>query len=120
MNINQYAKNKFRVVHIFSLFMVLVLTGCGSIQIGRDFDVKAFEQMAKVGETSKTQVREILGAPKSSGISLNSDGERLVEWVYFYATGKMSAMDDAGLKILQVRFQQNGKLRSYNWSNSDK
>ena len=76
--------------------------------------------MAKVGETSKAQVREVLGAPKSSGISINRDGERLVEWVYFYATGKMSEMEGAGLKILQVRFEQGGKLRSYNWSNSDK
>lgn len=120
MNINQYVQNKYRAVHVFSLFMILLLTGCGSIQIGRDFDVKAFENLAKVGETTKAQVREVLGAPKSSGISINRDGERLVEWVYFYATGKVSAMNDAGLKILQVRFQQNGKLRSYNWSNSDK
>lgn len=120
MNINQYAQNKYRVTHVFSLFMILLLTGCGSIQIGRDFDVKAFENIAKVGETSKAQVRAVLGTPKSSGVSIEQDGERLVEWVYFYATGKVSAMDDAGLKILQVRFQQNGKLRSYNWSNSDK
>ena len=120
MNINQCAKNNYRVIHFISFFMVLLLTGCGSIQIGRDFDVKAFANMAKVGDTSKAQVREILGAPKSSGISINPDGERLVEWVYFYATGKMSKMDDAGLKILQVRFENSGKLRSYNWSNSDK
>ena len=120
MNIKQIAQNKYRVIHIFSLFMILLMTGCGSIQIGRNFDVKAFENIAKVGENTKAQVREVLGAPKSSGISINRDGERLVEWVYFYATGKMSAMNDAGLKILQVRFQENGKLRSYNWSDSDK
>lgn len=120
MNINQYAQYKFRGIYIFSLFMILLLTGCGSIQIGRDFDVKAFESMAKVGETTKAQVRKVLGAPKSSGVSIDRDGERLMEWVYFYATGKVSAMNDAGLKILQIRFQQNGKLRSYNWSNSDK
>lgn len=120
MNINQYVEYKYQVIYFFSLFMILLLTGCGFIQIGRDFDVKAFERIAKVGETSKSQVRAVLGAPKSSGVSINREGERLVEWVYFHATGKMSEMDDAGLKILQVRFQQNGKLRSYNWSNSDK
>ncbi len=120
MNDKQDVQSKFRVLHVFSLLMIMLVAGCGSIQIGRDFNVKAFEDMAKVGETSKAQVREVLGAPKSSGIAINKDGERLVEWVYFYATGKMSAMEDAGLKILQVRFQQNGKLRSYNWSNSDK
>ena len=120
MNTNQYASNKYRVIHIFSLFVILLLAGWGSIQIGRDFNVKAFENMAKVGETTKKQVRSLLGAPKSSGISINRDGERLVEWIYFYATGKVSAMDDAGLKILQVRFEQNGKLESYNWSDSEK
>ena len=120
MVINEYAHNKHLVIQFVSFFMVLLLTGCGSIQIGRDFDVKAFENMAKVGETSKAQVQEVLGAPKSSGISINRDGERLVEWVYFYATGKMSEMEGTGLKVLQVRFEQSGKLRSYNWSNSDK
>jgi len=120
MKINQYYLNKYKIIQIFSLFMVLLLTGCGSIQIGRDFNVKAFENIAKVGETSKKQVREALGAPKSSGASINRDDEHLVEWVYFYATGKMSTMDSAGLKVLQIRFDQNGKLHSYNWSNSDK
>ena len=120
MNINQCTQKKYWVIQLVSLFMVLLLTGCGSIQIGRDFNVKAFENMAKVGETTKTQVRKVLGAPKSIGVSINRDGERLVEWVYFYATGKVSAIEGAGLKILQVRFDKSGKLRSYNWSNSDK
>ena len=120
MNINQYTQNNYRAISIFSLLMLLFLSGCGSIQIGRDFDVKAFENMAKVGETSKSQVRKALGAPKTTGVSIERNGERLVEWVYFYATGEVSKIDDAGLKILQIRFQQNGKLRSYNCSNSDK
>lgn len=115
-----YSQCKGWVIQFVSLFMVLLLTGCGSFQIGRDFDVKAFENMAKVGETSKTQVLEVLGPPKSYGISISKDEERLVEWVYFYATGKMSAMEGAGLKVLQIRFEQSGKLRSYNWSKSDK
>lgn len=120
MNINKFIQKKYLALQLVSLFMVLFLTGCGSIQVGRDFNVKAFESMAKVGKTSKTQVRKILGAPKSSGISISRDGERLVEWVYYYATGKISEMDDASLKILQIRFDQNAKIRSYNWSNSDK
>ena len=119
MNINKYVQNKYRVIQLVSFFMILVLTGCGSLQIGRDFDVKAFESMAEVGKTSKTQVRKVLGPPKTSGISINRDGERLVEWVYFFATGEMSKMDNARLKILQIRFDQNAIIRSYNWSNSD-
>ena len=117
MKNHQYSQSKFLLV---SFFIVLLMTGCGSIQIGRDFDVKAFESMAKVDETSNDQVRKVLGEPKSSGISINGNGERLVEWVYFYGAGKMSKMDEASLKILQVRFDKKGKLRSYSWSNSDK
>ena len=119
MNINKFMQKKFLTLQLASLFMVLFLAGCSSLQIGRDFDVKAFESMAKVGKTSKAQVHKVLGPPKSSGISISRDGERLVEWVYYYATGKISDMDDARLKILQIRFDQNTKIRSYNWSNSD-
>jgi len=120
MGVNQYAQNSHRAIQFISLFIFLLVTGCGSIQIGRDFDVEAFEKMAKVGETSKTQVRQVLGSAKSSGISINRDGERLVEWVYFYVTGKVSEMESTSLKILQVRFDLTGKLRSYSWSGSVK
>ena len=68
MNINQAVQNMCRVIYVFPLFFILLLTGCGSIEIGRDFDVIAFENMAKVGKTTKAQVREVVGAPKSSGI----------------------------------------------------
>lgn len=119
MNINLNAKKKYRLVQVASLFMILFLTGCGSIQIGRDFNVKAFESMVKVGKTSQTQVRNKLGAAKSSGIAISNDGERLVEWVYFFVNGKISDMDSASLKILQIRFDKNSKVKSYSWSNSN-
>lgn len=80
--------------------------------------MSAFENMAKVGETTKEQIRSQIGSPKSQGVSLNRDGERLFEWVYFYATAKVSDMDAAKLKILQIRFDHQGILRSYNWSSS--
>ena len=119
MNINKHIQKKSLVIHVISLFMILLLAGCSTLQVGRDFDVQAFENMAEVGKTTKTQVRTTLGAPKSSGVALNRESERLVEWVYFFATGKISGMDDASLKILQIRFDQKGLMRSYNWSNSD-
>lgn len=117
-NINK-AKN-YLLMKVVSLFIVMLLTGCSSIQVGRNFDTKAFESIAKVGKTTKAQVVDKIGSPKSMGVALNREGERLLEWVYFYATGKLTGMDDAQLKILQIRFDQNGIMRSYNWSNSNK
>ena len=120
MNINKSLQKKYLFIHIVSLFMILLLTGCSSLQVGRNFDVKAFESRAEVGKTSKAQVRVILGSPKSTGVSINKEGERSLEWIYFYATGKITGMNDAHLKILQIRFDQNEVVKSYNWSNSDK
>jgi len=117
-NINK--PNDDLLMKVVSLFTVMLLAGCSSIKVGRDFDTQAFESVAKVGETTKAQVLNKMGSTKSKGVALNREGERLLEWVYFYATGKLTGMDDAELKILQIRFDQNGIMRSYNWSNSNK
>ncbi|MDH5517476.1 MAG: hypothetical protein OEY36_06615 [Gammaproteobacteria bacterium] len=109
-----------RLVRMLAVLMILLLSSCTTFKLGRDFDVQAFEAIAKVGETSKTLVRSALGAPKNTGFSLNADGERLLEWVYFYGSGKMTSMDNAELKILQIRFDDKGIVRSYNWTNSGK
>ena len=120
MNKNMNKPKNYLLLQFISLFIVMLLTGCSPFNIGHDFDVQSFENIAKVGKTTKAQVLNKIGKPKSTGISLNKDGERLVEWIYFYATGKLTGMDDARLKMLQIRFDQNGIMRSYNWSNSDK
>ena len=106
-------------MQVILLLMIWLLAGCSSLKIGRDFDMQAFEGKVKIGETTKTQVLNKIGSPKSTGVSLNRDGERLLEWVYFYATGKLSG-EDAQLKILQIRFEQHGIMGSYNWTNSEK
>ena len=119
MNTNIYKQKKYCLKQVALLLMIMLLAGCSTLKVGRDFDMRTFEDMVKVGETSKAQVLAKMGSPKSKGVSLNRNGERLVEWVYFYATGKLSGMDDAQLKILQVRFDQRDILRSYNWTSSD-
>lgn len=120
MKKNIHKQQNYTLMKIASLFIFTLLAGCSSIQVGHDFDTQVFESIAKVGETSKTQVLDKIGSPKSTGVSLNKEGERLLEWVYFYATGKLTGMDDAQLKILQIRFDQHGIMRSYNWSDSNK
>ena len=119
MNKNINKANNHLLIKTVSLLIVMLLAGCGSIQLGRDFNTQDFESIAKVGETTKTQVLNKLGNPKNTGVSLNRNGERLLEWVYFYASGKLTETDDAKLKILQIRFDQNGIIRNYNWSDSN-
>jgi outer membrane protein assembly factor BamE (lipoprotein component of BamABCDE complex) len=100
------------------LVAVLLLGACGSIKVGRDFDVGVFAAKLEQGVTTQVQVRSWLGEPTSAGISLSSDGERLDEWDYYYAEGQMSDMSSAKLKILQIKFDKEGLVRSYNWSAS--
>ncbi len=100
------------------LFSVLLLGACASIKVGRDFDVGVFAAKLQQGVTTQQQVLSWLGEPTSVGISLAANGERFDEWDYYYAEGKVSDMSAAKLKILQIKFDTQGKVRSYNWSAS--
>ncbi len=86
------------------------------MQVGRDFNVDGFESIVKVGHTTRAQVQKLLGEPKSTGVYINLDGERYQEWLYFYGTARAPRMQNAQLKMLQIRFDNSGILRSYNWS----
>ncbi len=101
------------------IFLSMVMLGaCASVKVGRDFDVGVFAAKIEQGATTQTQVRSWLGEPGSVGISLATDGERYDEWDYYYAEGELPDMSKAKVKILQIRFDQRGKVRSYNWSAS--
>lgn len=97
-----------------------MLTACSAVQVGRDFDPRAFESKVERGKTTQTQVRGWLGAPISSGVVLDISGERYDEWMYYYGTGRMPRMDDAQFKILQIKFDRQGIVRGYNWSGDTK
>ena len=118
MNRNIYMNNQYQVIPTLALLLIILLSACGTVQIGRDFDITAFESTATVGETSKAQVIKLLGSPKSIGAMQEKSGERFDEWVYFFGTGRMPGMRDAGIKILQIRFDKDGLVRGYNWSDS--
>jgi len=95
---------------------VLVLAACGSVQVGRDFDVAAFETKVNRGETTQAQVRAWLGVPANSGIAVGASGVRNEEWTYYSGRGSLPGMTDTKFKILQVRFDGQGKVVSYSWS----
>ncbi len=100
------------------LCFTLLLSACGTFQVGHDFDVGMFAAKIEQGTTTQAQVRSWLGEPAGVGISVEPDGERLDEWDYYYAQGQMQDMSTAKMKILQVKFDKQGKVRSYNWSTS--
>jgi len=103
---------------LITLLITLQLSGCSSVQVGRDFDVQIFNSSVKANVTTKNQVKSWLGEPGSTGISLDKDGEFSTEWMYFYGAGSLSNMTNAKIKILQIRFNKNGIINSYNWSDS--
>jgi len=100
------------------LFAVFLLSACGSVKMGRDFDVGVFAAKIERNVTTQAQVRTWMGEPTSVGVSLDTDGQRYDEWAYYYAEGDLPDMGAAKVKILQVKFDKQGKVTSYNWSAS--
>ena len=116
MNVTK--KKNINWKYIFTLFSLMTLISCSAVQIGQDFKLQTFTSHAELGKTNKAQVRKWLGKPMSTGISQKANGERLDEWDYYYGTGQLPSMKDTKLKILQIRFNNKGVLRSYNWTGS--
>jgi len=106
---------KFSRITIIFL-SILLLSACSSVKVGRDFDVGVFAAKIEQGVTTQDLVRSWLGEPTSVGISLATDGERFDEWAYYFAEGELTDMSTAKVKILQIKFDKQGKVRSYNWS----
>lgn len=108
----------FRITSVSML--VMLLTACGSFQVGQDFDLHALQTKIERGVSTQNQITAWIGAPTSTGISMESSGESLGEWTYYFASGKLSDLSGSKVKMLQIRFDKQGVVRSYNWSISDK
>ena len=102
--------------YAFLLTSLMISAGCSTIHIGRDFPLNTFANHAQLGITTKEQVTKWLGKPMNTGIAQRSDGEKLIEWDYFYGIGQLPSMKNATLKSLKIRFKTTGVLHSYNWS----
>ena len=94
----------------------LLLAGCGSFQIGGNFDLAAFEAKVERGKSTQGDVQRWLGNPDSRGVSVETDGARYTQWTYYYGTGNLSGPTNARVKLLQVKFDRAGVVRAYNWS----
>jgi outer membrane protein assembly factor BamE (lipoprotein component of BamABCDE complex) len=106
----------------FILLSVLLLSACATaplaVKVGRDFDVDAFVAKIEQGGSTQDQVRSWLGEPVSVGINLAENGERYDEWTYYSVNGVVTDLSAAKVKMLQVKFDKTGVVRSYSWSAS--
>lgn len=99
------------------LYTALALSGgCATVQIGHDFDPVKFDTWVKKGETTQADVQQFLGAPTSTGAVVEHDGARYQRWLYYYGKSKVHKLGEAKLKMLEVRFDMQQKVDSYNWS----
>ena len=99
---------------------LLVLPACGTVEIGRDFDLPAFDAKVQRGVTTQAEIRGWLGAASGVGLSVDASGERYEEWSYYYGQGSFPSLANARLKVLQIKFDQRGVVRAYNWSGEPK
>jgi outer membrane protein assembly factor BamE (lipoprotein component of BamABCDE complex) len=101
-----------------TLLAALLLAGCVSLRVGRDFDVHKFADRVEYGVTTQNQVRDWLGTPDSTGVGVETGGNRYDEWTYYFADGALTDMSGANVKMLHVKFDKQGVVRGYNWSAS--
>lgn len=101
------------------VLVVLSLAACSTVQVGQDFDVNMFESKVVRGISTQNHVRAWLGAPASTGVNVDTGGERFDEWTYYFASGKLPGMSGTQVKMLQIKFDKQGVVRGYNWSTSN-
>jgi len=95
---------------------MLLLSGCATVQFGHDFDIGTFDAKVERNVTTRADVKMWLGAPSSRGHSVTANGKRYEKWGYYYGKGKLPKLGNATLKILEVEFDPQGVVQSYNWS----
>jgi outer membrane protein assembly factor BamE (lipoprotein component of BamABCDE complex) len=103
-----------RAAIVFSL--TLLLSACATFQVGGNFDLAAFQSQVRRGQTTQPEVQRMLGAPDGTGVSVETGGERYTQWTYYYGSGSLSGPSNARVKMLQIKFDQSGVVRAYNWT----
>jgi outer membrane protein assembly factor BamE (lipoprotein component of BamABCDE complex) len=106
---------------ILAVAAAALLASCASVQFGRDFDPRTqFEMKVERGVTTREAVRGWLGEPSAQGAGVNDRGERFEEWTFYYGKGTLPNLEDASLKVLQIRFDAPGRVVSYSWTGERK
>ncbi len=64
---------------VIASLLLLILTACGTVQAGHDFDLQIFEKHVERGVSTQLEVRAWLGTPTGSGVNVDASGEKLDE-----------------------------------------
>lgn len=93
----------------------LCLGACSttSFEVGRNFDADSFSARVVRGTTTREDVRALLGEPASTGVAVETSGQRYDEWTYYYGQGSFSGLSQAKLKTIQVKFDDKGIVQGY-------
>jgi len=94
----------------------LALTACSTLKLGHDFDIQTFASQVVNGESTRSEVKDWLGTPDSTGIAVHADGKRSEKWTYYYGYGTLPGLKNASIKLLEVEFDEQGRVYSYSWS----
>jgi hypothetical protein len=101
---------------IAALVASLTIAGCASVTVGRPFDYEAFASQVRVGSSDLKAVQAALGPPIGKGLVAEADGNLYDQWTYYYGRGDMNNAEKNRFKLLQIRFDKDGRVASYNWS----
>ncbi|RMD79051.1 MAG: hypothetical protein D6809_04525 [Gammaproteobacteria bacterium] len=102
---------------LFALLLALALGGCASTaRLGQDFPLDRFLARVQPGVTTGRELEAWLGPPAAKGGSVEPDGTRYRQWTWYFGSGTLPALRDARFKILQVKLDQEGRVRAYTWS----
>jgi len=106
------------IMHASKLLIsvLLLVSACTTVRVGREFDLSAFEAKVQRGVTTQADVRGWLGEPAGVGASVDTSGERYQEWHYYHGNVRVPGSADSHVKLLQIKFDQRGVVRGYNWS----
>lgn len=96
--------------------LLLLVSACTTVNVGRDFDLSTFDAKVQRGVTTQSEVRGWLGAPVGVGTAVEASGERYQEWNYYFGKVRIPGAKDSQVKLLQIKFDEGGVVRSYNWS----
>jgi len=98
-----------RVTRPRLVLLVIALSGCAGLQVGREFPSPDAAQI-KTDVTDKTRLLTLFGEPYQVGID---NGDQT--WRWFYAQRSASATTS---KDLLVRFNANGTVKSYSFTSN--
>ena len=100
---------EFTKLSILCVGFVFITSGC--LTLGKDFP-KEYVSEIKIGQTTKSQIRKLFGAPWLSGIQ---DGK--LAWTY--GNYDYSVFGERKAKDMVVQFDKKGLVTSYTFSTTE-